>query len=376
MFALNPFVEDNKARINRFLNELCETSDFHERLELDQYMALSRKEIKLSITLNEIYNTHALLLQHLDELAPEKGSHLREILHDLSIAPPQVPRSENRTIELPLFSRYETPVDMTIATLADNTVTQSDLLFMETKSIFVHIVRSIPGLTRSGGRGRGMILKEGISLTKIAEMAATSKDGTLVKKGIKVKEILRELEELNVVNKSDGYKVLLDEMKEELVHLGNLRDKVASESESLQAVYKTICDHNEYLKSQLESYKAYLQNVRSQASSAPDGRKKEKLLGPYKFTHQQLEKEGVILESNVPEGRQPNIFFNLSSPSPGTFIIALHYKGRDKAILEMDLKLDDLLEKQQDNVPALDLEYVQLSVSRLLTLLNKTFSKR
>lgn len=40
-----------------------------------------------------------------------------------------------------------------------------------------------------------------------------------------------------------------------------------------------------------------------------------------------------------------NIFFNITSPIPGTFIIALHYKGRDKAILEMDLKLDDLLEK-------------------------------
>lgn len=43
--------------------------------------------------------------------------------------------------------------------------------------------------------------------------------------------------------------------------------------------------------------------------------------------------------------RRSNIFFNITSPIPGTFIIALHYKGRDKAILEMDLKLDDLLEK-------------------------------
>lgn len=40
-----------------------------------------------------------------------------------------------------------------------------------------------------------------------------------------------------------------------------------------------------------------------------------------------------------------NIYFNILSPSPGTFIIGLHYKGRDKAILEMDLGLDDLLEK-------------------------------
>ena len=43
--------------------------------------------------------------------------------------------------------------------------------------------------------------------------------------------------------------------------------------------------------------------------------------------------------------RRPNIYFNFTSPSPGTFIIALHYKGREKAILEMDLNIDDLLEK-------------------------------
>ena len=35
----------------------------------------------------------------------------------------------------------------------------------------------------------------------------------------------------------------------------------------------------------------------------------------------------------------------VTSPTPGTFVIALHFKGRDKPILEMDLKIDDLLEK-------------------------------
>ena len=42
--------------------------------------------------------------------------------------------------------------------------------------------------------------------------------------------------------------------------------------------------------------------------------------------------------------RRPNIYFNFTSPTPGTFIIALHYKGREKAILEMDLNIDDLLD--------------------------------
>ena len=43
--------------------------------------------------------------------------------------------------------------------------------------------------------------------------------------------------------------------------------------------------------------------------------------------------------------RRMNIYFNITSPTPGTFIIALHFKGREKPILEMDLKIDDLLEK-------------------------------
>ena len=139
------------------------------------------------------------------------------------------------------------------------------------------------------------------------------------------------------------------------------------------------------------------------------------VLGPYRFTHAQLEKEGIIVESNVPDNRfvpfphspnardpcsqrgfrRPNIYFNIT---PGTFIIALHYKGREKAILEMDLKIDDLLEKvrlcyqfyvfltgipnhcitsqQKDNKHLLDLEYVQLNVPKVLGLLKKVFAKR
>ena len=88
-------------------------------------------------------------------------------------------------------------------------------------------------------------------------------------------------------------------------------------------------------------------------------------------------------------GRRLNIYFNITSPAPGTFIIALHFKGRDKPILEMDLKIDDFLEKvsrvlvpvtfawagvdlqQKENNAVLDLEYVQLNVPKVLALFNK-----
>jgi len=35
---------------------------------MDQYMALSKKDLQISITMNELYNTQSLLVQHLDSL--------------------------------------------------------------------------------------------------------------------------------------------------------------------------------------------------------------------------------------------------------------------------------------------------------------------
>ena len=50
--------------------------------------------------------------------------------------------------------------------------------------------------------------------------------------------------------------------------------------------------------------------------------------------------------------------------------------GRNRGLLELDLKLDDLLEMQKDNLEALDLEYVQFNVTKVLALLNKRFARK
>jgi Ras GTPase-activating-like protein IQGAP2/3 len=50
--------------------------------------------------------------------------------------------------------------------------------------------------------------------------------------------------------------------------------------------------------------------------------------------------------------------------------------GRNRGLLELDLKLDDLLEMQQNNHDELDLEYVQFNVPKVLALLNKRFARK
>lgn len=110
MIPTNPFVEYNKQRTNKFLNDLCEVVDFYEQLEMDQYMALSKKDIMINITPNEIYSTLSLLQQHIDIIAPQPTDHLRILVSEVGPAPAQVPRKENKAIELPLFSRWEMPI--------------------------------------------------------------------------------------------------------------------------------------------------------------------------------------------------------------------------------------------------------------------------
>lgn len=40
MMSLNSFVDDNKIRINKFLNELCEVGDFFDTLEVSVLFSL------------------------------------------------------------------------------------------------------------------------------------------------------------------------------------------------------------------------------------------------------------------------------------------------------------------------------------------------
>ena len=383
MSKLSPFIERNKDKVNKFMLDLCEVQDFYESLEMDNYVALTKRDLELNITLNEVYATHALLEKHQAALAQDAHSHLNVLLQDLGSAPAQLPRKDNRAITLPLFSKFETALDDFTSALD---ITQEEVYFMEAKSTFVQIMRSLPQ--------NSYVNRRPLRLDKIAEAAATLKnDAVMVRKGIRTMELLSQLQELAIVDRSDDFATLRDEVEQELVHLGSLKDKVVEETKKLDEVFRTIRDHNSYLVGQLETYKSYLHNVRSQSEGKTRKQQKHQELGPYKFTHQQLEKEGVIRKSNVPENRRANIYFMFKSPLPGTFVISLHYKGtslfcntivtnltmttgRARGLLELDLKLDDLLEMQKDKQEDLDLEYVQFNVSKVLTLLNKRFARK
>ena len=47
-----------------FLSDLCEIEDFHESLQLEEYIALCRQDIAIDITVAEMACLHSLLLKY------------------------------------------------------------------------------------------------------------------------------------------------------------------------------------------------------------------------------------------------------------------------------------------------------------------------
>lgn len=385
MSNLAEFVSSNRARINEFLNDLCEVPDFYESLEMDQYVALSKKDLKLPITLNEIFGMHSLLEKYRAGMVQNEDSHLAILLNDLQKPPSLVPRAMNGTMELHLFNRWETEVGD-----VDNNLDflRADVIFMEAKTLMINIIRSFP-------TGHA-ILQRPFDLHRIADFAAMNNEPGIVKRGIKALDLLNEIEESN----TDDCDLLISEVDYELNQLGSLKESVEKEAESLKAVYTIIKEHNEYLRSQLDTYRSYLTNVRQytvgsktdrpvgvsilkdEVSNSKKAGGKVKSKPPKtrvvqkKFAIQQLQRDGVVSEWRLPPSRMGNLFICIVSPTPGTFVLSLVMKGRPQPIFILDLKLDDLLEMKEKKIESLDLQCLRINVKNLQTLLTKEFSKK
>lgn len=370
MANLSGFVDSNKSRINEFLNDLCEVPDFYESLEMDQYVALSKKDLSLNITLNEIFGMHSLLDKYRQGVIPNpEGNHLSELLDELGAPPMLVPRSKNAALELSLFNRWETDVgDVDIAL----DIFRADMIFMEAKSLMINIIRAFPT--------RHSILGRPLDLIKIADYAAKSAtDQGVVKRGLKAMDLLKEIQDSD----SDDYETLSEEVDYELKQLGSLREQVEKEARSLEEVYSIIREHNEYLRSQLDTYRSYLNNVRMHTGSKKD-RPVDEARKPKpskfkvvvkKYAPLQLVKDGVVIEWRIPEARLGNLVVLVASPVPGTFVVCLTMKGRPDPLFTLDLKLDDLLELMDAEQEILDLECVVFNNKNLLNMLKRDISK-
>lgn len=100
---------------------------------------------------------------------------------------------------------------------------------------------------------------------------------------------------------------------------------------------------------------------------------KKKKQKPLKFSYKDLQKRGIILDSEVPPLSRGRTKFYISMKSLGKF----HIEAKIGAVSvgKMEIELEDLLEKKENRDDKLELDQVTLNVPQTVMLLNKYFLK-
>lgn len=384
MAPLNSVLDSNKPRINNFLEKLTDVEDLEAHLNLDRYIALGKTgENFINISLNEMYFIHSLLNQHLPVIAPDTSTPSDELIHrllrELGPAPPQLPRKDNANVDLKLEN----------ALLAPQTEPEltPEQIYQETKYLLFSIIKALPDMRGTAAIPAHSDIPATLELARV--VAVKSENEALAEMIINISNNIKDLVAAGMIKEEDGYAQLRKDAMQELLNYEKQLEKTNSDIAALTSVITNIREHNSFLQQQLEVYKEYLENVRQNCSSSKPAAKKEpkaakkkpaassssgppaRKLGPFKFSHNLLEKDGIIIESDVPMERRSSITFSFTSPQPGSFEVEVMYKGRH--ITDLKLELDDLLERQHNNQLDLELDFLRLNVNLLIYLLNKHF---
>jgi len=122
-----------------------------------------------------------------------------------------------------------------------------------------------------------------------------------------------------------------------------------------------------HMENKMADFDAYLTSVRTQASANFVQKTK-------KFKYKDLAKLKVIYDSEIPQGQQSKVQFEITHVSAEEFEIKGKIKGLPGFQREFKLELSSLLEAKQERRELFDTEKgLELNVSSTLLFLNKYF---
>lgn len=367
MAPVNTWIKGKIDEVRDYFDELVDVLPPEDALSLDKYMELTQKTKPLIvISLDEIVNTHRHLSRFTKKLAPEKDDPLRLILNDLGECPEA--DEDDREVQLVLTNRF--------AEKMEEEISAGTSLYVETKELVISALRVIP-ITDGEDINLMNILRAGKKHAKL-------KHNTALESQIKkILDNLKNLEGEGAVTKDDNYAEFLREIALEVANRAAVREQQKKEIKRLTTTRQNLRSHQTYLMTQIDQYNNYLQDCRAKQAPSGKGKKNKrkfkdgklveenKAMGPYKFSHSQLEKKKVIIESDVPSLVRKKTDFMISSETPGEFEVVCKVAGKQAG--KETLELDVLLEMHENGAERIELENVVLHVQFTISLLNKYF---
>uniref|UniRef100_K7B8I0 IQ motif containing GTPase activating protein 3 n=2 Tax=Pan troglodytes TaxID=9598 RepID=K7B8I0_PANTR len=398
--VLNDYLEETHLKFRKFIHRACQVPEPEERFAVDEYsdMVAVAKPV-VYITVGELVNTHRLLLEHQDCIAPDHQDPLHELLEDLGELP-TIPDLIGESIAADGhtdLSKLEVSLTLTnkfegLEADADDSNTRS--LLLSTKQLLADIIQFHPGDT----------LKEILSLSASREQEAAHKQLMsrrqactaqtpeplrrhrsltahsllpLAEKQRRVLRNLRRLEALGLVSTRNGYQGLVDELAKDIRNQHRHRHRRKAELVKLQATLQGLSTKTTFYEEQGDYYSQYiracLDHLAPDSKSSGKGKKQPSL----HYTAAQLLEKGVLVEiEDLPASHFRNVIFDITpGDEAGKFEVNAKFLGVDME--RFQLHYQDLLQLQYEGVAVMKLfNKAKVNVNLLIFLLNKKFLRK
>ncbi|KAM5161709.1 ras GTPase-activating-like protein IQGAP3 [Callospermophilus lateralis] len=398
--VLNDYLEETHLKFRKFICRACQVPEPEERFAMDEYsdmVAVAKPMVY--ITVGELVNTHRLLLEHQDWVAPDHQDPLHQLLEDLGELP-TIPDliGENIAADGHVdLSKLE--VSLTLANKfegleaeADDTKAQS--LLLSTKQMLADIIQFHPGDS----------LKEILSLSATGEQEAAHKHLMcrrqaceaqtpeplrrhrsltahsllpLAEKQRRVLRNLRRLEGLGLVSASDGYQGLVDELAKDIRNQRRHRQRRKAELVKLRATFQALSTKTAFYEEQGDYYSQYIRACLDHLAPSNKSSRKGKKQPSLHYTAVQLLEKGVLVEiEDLPTSHFRNVIFDITpGDEAGMFEVNAKFLGVDME--RFQLHYQDLLQLQYEGVAVMKLfNKAKVNVNLLIFLLNKKFLRK
>uniref|UniRef100_A0A7M4E8K5 IQ motif containing GTPase activating protein 1 n=1 Tax=Crocodylus porosus TaxID=8502 RepID=A0A7M4E8K5_CROPO len=380
---INEYLSQSHQKFRRFFQAACEVPELQDKFNIDEYsdlVTLTKPVIYISI--GEIINTHTLLLDHQDAIAPEHNDPIHELLDDLG----EVPTIESLIGELLSFYAR----DMSCrgpwcldGELALDYSTHGACSLLITKRLIVDVIRFQPGETlteiietsatseQEAEHQRAMqrrAIRDAKTPDKMKKSISVKEDSnlSLQEKKEKIKTGLKKLTELGIADPMNKYQELINDIAKDIRNQRRYRQRRKAELVKLQQTYSALNSKATFYEEQVDYYKSYIKTCLDNLASKGKNSKKISL----KYTAARLHEKGVLLEI---EDLFKNVIFEINpTEEVGDFEVKAKFMG-----VQMEtfmLHYQDLLQLQYEGVAVMKLfNRAKVNVNLLIFLLNKKF---
>ncbi|KFZ53960.1 Ras GTPase-activating-like IQGAP1, partial [Podiceps cristatus] len=404
---INEYLSQSYQKFRRFFQAACEVPELQDKFNIDEYsdlVTLTKPVIYISI--GEIINTHTLLLDHQDAIAPEHNDPIHELLDDLGEVPtiesligegsgnvndPSREMLAKTEVSLTLTNKFDVPGD-------ENAEMDARTILLNTKHLIVDVIRFQPGETlteiletpatseQEAEHQRAMqkrAIRDAKTPDKMKKSVSVKEDGNLnlQEKKDKIKTGLKKLTELGTVNAKNKYQELINDIAKDIRNQRRYRQRRKAELVKLQQTYSALNSKATFYGEQVDYYKSYIKTcLDNLASKGKVSKKPREMKGKnskkisLKYTAARLHEKGVLLEIEDLQGNQfKNVIFEISpTEEVGDFEVKAKFMG-----VQMEtfmLHYQDLLQLQYEGVAVMKLfDRAKVNVNLLIFLLNKKF---